>query len=87
MARPHRTGTGVLFCNEPWRRLQQRCCICPARVGLPIDNARVNTVQATRLTLICHARTAAQKLARFPRDEPLELDWQAQALSLSLIHI
>nr|WP_246887680.1 histidine phosphatase family protein [Pseudomonas protegens] len=48
---------------------------------MPIDNARVNTVQATRLTLICHARTAAQKLARFPRDEPLELDWQAQALS------
>ncbi|MGC5704010.1 histidine phosphatase family protein [Pseudomonas sp. NFXW11] len=36
---------------------------------------------ATHLTLICHARTAAQKLARLPRDEPLELDWQAQALS------
>jgi len=81
VARPPRTATGVLFCNEPWRRLQQRGCICPARVGLPIVNARVNTVQATRLTLICHARTAAQKLARFPRDEPLELDWQAQALS------
>lgn len=31
----------------------------------------------TRLTLICHARTAAQKLARFPLDEPLEMDWQA----------
>jgi broad specificity phosphatase PhoE len=34
-------------------------------------------VQATRLTLICHARTLAQKLARFPADEPLEMDWQA----------
>lgn len=34
-------------------------------------------MQATRLTLICHARTVAQKLARFPTDEPLELDWQA----------
>jgi broad specificity phosphatase PhoE len=31
-------------------------------------------VQATRLTLICHARTVAQKLARFPTDEPLEMD-------------
>jgi broad specificity phosphatase PhoE len=34
-------------------------------------------VQATRLTLICHARTLAQKLARFPVDEPLEMDWQS----------
>ncbi|WDG50352.1 histidine phosphatase family protein [Pseudomonas chlororaphis] len=34
---------------------------------------------ATRLTLICHARTVAQKLARFPLDEPLEMDWQALA--------
>jgi broad specificity phosphatase PhoE len=34
-------------------------------------------VQATRLTLICHARTVAQKLARFPLDEPVEMDWQA----------
>jgi broad specificity phosphatase PhoE len=34
-------------------------------------------VQATRLTLICHARTVAQKLARFALDEPLEMDWQA----------
>ena len=33
-------------------------------------------VQATRLTLMCHARTVAQKLARFPVDEPLEPDWQ-----------
>ncbi|NBF11783.1 histidine phosphatase family protein [Pseudomonas sp. Fl4BN1] len=38
-------------------------------------------MQATRLTLICHARTVAQKLARFPQDEPLELDCQALALS------
>ncbi|MGE7958873.1 histidine phosphatase family protein [Pseudomonas sp. NPDC089530] len=36
-------------------------------------------MQATRLTLICHARTVAQKLARFPQDEPLEMDWQALA--------
>jgi broad specificity phosphatase PhoE len=38
-------------------------------------------VQATRLTLICHARTVAQKMARFPLDEPLEMDWQALRLS------
>jgi broad specificity phosphatase PhoE len=24
---------------------------------------------------MCHARTVAQKLARFPTDEPLEMDW------------
>lgn len=29
-------------------------------------------MQTTRLTLICHARTVAQKLARFPTDEPVE---------------
>jgi len=34
-------------------------------------------VQALRLTLMCHARTAAQKVARFPLDEPVEIDWQA----------
>ncbi|UVL42817.1 histidine phosphatase family protein [Pseudomonas sp. B21-040] len=33
-------------------------------------------MQATRLTLICHARTVAQKLAYFPTNEPLEMDWQ-----------
>lgn len=38
-------------------------------------------MQATRLTLICHARTVAQKLARFPLDEPLEMDWHALRLS------
>lgn len=38
-------------------------------------------MQATRLTLICHARTVAQKLARFPLDESLEIDWQAEKLS------
>jgi broad specificity phosphatase PhoE len=38
-------------------------------------------VQATRLTLICHARTVAQKLARFPLNEPLEMDWQTLRLS------
>ncbi|MBZ9781700.1 histidine phosphatase family protein [Pseudomonas sp. REP124] len=34
-------------------------------------------MQATRLTLICHARTVAQKLARFPTNEPVEMDWQS----------
>jgi broad specificity phosphatase PhoE len=34
-------------------------------------------VQATRLTLICHARTAAQKDARFGLDEPLDAGWLA----------
>jgi len=34
-------------------------------------------VQATRLTLMCHARTIAQKLACFPADEALEMDWHA----------
>ncbi|MGF6451462.1 histidine phosphatase family protein [Pseudomonas sp. YL-218 TE3947] len=34
-------------------------------------------MQATRLTLMCHARTVAQKLARFPANEPLEMDWQS----------
>jgi broad specificity phosphatase PhoE len=29
-------------------------------------------VQSTRLTLICHARTVAQKLSRFPTNEPVE---------------
>ncbi|KAF0864247.1 histidine phosphatase family protein [Pseudomonas sp. LD120] len=38
-------------------------------------------MQAIRLTLVCHARTIAQKRARFPLDEPVELDWQAQRLS------
>jgi broad specificity phosphatase PhoE len=26
---------------------------------------------------MCHARTVAQKLARFPTNEPLEMDWQS----------
>ncbi|MHC8314878.1 histidine phosphatase family protein [Pseudomonas sp. LB3P31] len=34
-------------------------------------------MRATRLTLICHARTVAQKLGRFPTNEPLEMDWQS----------
>ncbi|WP_460126467.1 histidine phosphatase family protein [Pseudomonas sp. S2_C03] len=34
-------------------------------------------MQSTRLTLLCHARTVAQKLACFPKDEPLEMDWQS----------
>ena len=32
-------------------------------------------MQATRLTLICHARTVAQKQARFGLDEALDADW------------
>lgn len=39
-------------------------------------------MQATRLTLICHARTIAQKLASFPTDEPVEMDWQSAQGSL-----
>ncbi|MGP6460153.1 histidine phosphatase family protein [Pseudomonas parakoreensis] len=31
-----------------------------------------NPVQSTCLTLICHARTVAQKLSRFPTNEPVE---------------
>jgi len=34
-------------------------------------------VQATRLTLICHGRTVAQKRARLAMDEPLDADWLA----------
>ncbi|KJZ63896.1 histidine phosphatase family protein [Pseudomonas fluorescens] len=34
-------------------------------------------MQATRLTLMCHARTVAQKLASFPTNEPIEMDWQS----------
>jgi broad specificity phosphatase PhoE len=43
-------------------------------------------VQATRLTLICHARTVAQKLARFPTDEPVEMDWQSAKDSRSFLY-
>lgn len=39
------------------------------------------SVQATRLTLICHARTVAQKLARFPTDESVEMVWQSAKCS------
>lgn len=35
-------------------------------------------MQATRLTLMCHARTVAQKRARFALEEPLDADWLAQ---------
>ena len=38
-------------------------------------------MQATRLTLICHAATAFQKQARFADDEPVLMDWQGSALS------
>ncbi|MGN8277545.1 histidine phosphatase family protein [Pseudomonas sp. SMV71] len=37
-------------------------------------------MQATRLTLICHARTVAQKRGRFGLDEPLDADWLAGRL-------
>lgn len=39
-------------------------------------------MQATRLTLICHARTVAQKQARFGLDEPLDADWLARCAQL-----
>ena len=38
---------------------------------------------ATRLTLICHAATASQKLGRFADDESVSMDWQTAALSLA----
>lgn len=40
-------------------------------------------MQATRLTLICHAATPAQKYGRFPDNESVMMDWQAAALSLA----
>nr|WP_232916620.1 histidine phosphatase family protein [Pseudomonas corrugata] len=40
--------------------------------------ARVPSVQTTRLTLICHGRTVAQKAARFGLDEPLDAGWLAK---------
>ena len=38
---------------------------------------------ALRLTLLAHAATKAQKQACFPLDEPVEMDWQAQANTFS----
>eukprot|EP00659_Diplonema_papillatum_P004242 gene4242-6558_t len=38
-------------------------------------------MQATRLTLVAHASTRAQKQARFALDESVEMDWQQAALS------
>ncbi|WP_434580605.1 phosphoglycerate mutase family protein [Pseudomonas sp. Z5-35] len=35
-------------------------------------------MRATHLTLMCHARTAAQKQARFGLDEPLDAAWLAK---------
>ncbi|KRP51317.1 histidine phosphatase family protein [Pseudomonas poae] len=40
-------------------------------------------MQPTRLTLVCHAATPAQKYARFADDESVVLDWQRDALSLA----
>ncbi len=40
-------------------------------------------MQATRLTLICHAVTPMQKHGRFPDDESVAMDWQTAALSLA----
>ncbi|MDT9631991.1 histidine phosphatase family protein [Pseudomonas sp. JV449] len=40
-------------------------------------------MQATRLSLICHAATPAQKYGRFPDNESVVMDWQAAALSLA----
>lgn len=38
-------------------------------------------MQATRLTLICHASTRARKRGRFALDEALEMDWRQAPLS------
>lgn len=40
-------------------------------------------MQATRLTLICHALTPLQKRGRFPDDESVAMDWENAALSLA----
>lgn len=40
-------------------------------------------MQATRLTLVCHAVTPLQKQGRFPDDESVAMDWQREALSLA----
>lgn len=40
-------------------------------------------MQATRLTLICHAVTPFQKQGRFADDESVAMDWQDAALSLA----
>jgi len=40
-------------------------------------------MQATRLTLICHALTSLQKQGRFCDDEPVAMDWQGAAGSLA----
>ncbi|CRM64397.1 bifunctional RNase H/acid phosphatase [Pseudomonas sp. 24 R 17] len=42
-----------------------------------------SVIQATRLTLICHAATPLQKRGRFPDDEAVAMDWQGAALSLA----
>ncbi|KTC64238.1 phosphoglycerate mutase [Pseudomonas fluorescens ABAC62] len=40
-------------------------------------------MQATRLTLVCHAATAAQKQARFADDDCVAMDWKNVASSLA----
>lgn len=40
-------------------------------------------MQASRLTLICHAITPLQKQGRFSDDESVAMDWQGAALSLA----
>lgn len=40
-------------------------------------------MKSTRVTLVCHARTDAQRLARFALDESVEMDWQAAAGSMA----
>lgn len=40
-------------------------------------------MKSTRLTLVCHARTDAQRLARFALDESLQIDSQAAASSMA----
>ena len=40
-------------------------------------------MQASRLTLICHAATPLQKRGCFADDESVAMDWQSAALSLA----
>jgi len=49
----------------------------------PYPDAERAVMQATRLTLICHATTPAQQYGRFPDNESVAMDWQAAALSLA----
>ena len=66
-------AVGVTKCPHT-HFLRHNCPRIMARCRLLFLQSSDFFVQATRLTLMCHARTVAQKLARFPTDEPVEMD-------------